>query len=113
MDRRDFLLTTTIATLVAPEIAASGKASVAVEELTLMDIAAGYASGHLTSRQPTEIYLARINALDRRGPTLRAVLETNASHRAEQCNADPDCAGSPDLRNRLRAEPLQSGASQR
>jgi amidase len=77
MDRRDFLLTTTIAALAAPEIAMSSKAPATALELTLADIAAGYADGRLTSRQLTQIYLDRIDALDRRGPELRSVLETN------------------------------------
>ena len=77
MDRRDFLLATAVAALAAPEISVSGIASVTVEELTLTDISAAYANGHLTSRQLTQLYLERISALDRRGPNLRAVLETN------------------------------------
>jgi amidase len=35
------------------------------------------ASGHLTARQLVQLYLDRIEALDRRGPTLRSVLEIN------------------------------------
>ena len=76
MDRRDFLLATTIAALAAPAFAVSSKAP-AILELTLADIAAAYADGRLTSRQLTQIYLGRIDALDRRGPGLRSVLETN------------------------------------
>src|ERR1019366_5354816 len=48
-----------------------------IEELTLADIAAAFADGRLTSRRLTQAYLDRIDSLDRRGPTLRAVLETN------------------------------------
>jgi amidase len=77
MDRRDFLLAAAVASLAAPDIGASAKTSVAGLELTLADIAAAYADGRLTSRQLTQIYLDRIGALDRRGPTLGAVLETN------------------------------------
>ncbi len=77
MDRRDFLLATTMAALAAPEIAMSSKAPAAALELTLADIAAGYADGRLTSRQLTQIYLDRIDAFDRHGPELRSVLETN------------------------------------
>jgi amidase len=77
MDRRDFLLATAVAALAAPEIAMSAKASAAPLELTLADIAAAYADGRLTSRRLTQIYLDRIGALDRRGPVLGAVLETN------------------------------------
>ena len=77
MDRRDFLLATAVAALAAPEIVMSAKASAAPLELTLADIAAAYADGRLTSRRLTQIYLDRIGALDRRGPVLGAVLETN------------------------------------
>jgi amidase len=77
MDRRDFLLASAVAAIAVPKIAASAKAPVAVEELTLTDIAAAFADGRLTSRRLTQIYLDRIDALDRRGPGLRAVLETN------------------------------------
>src|SRR5260370_12295612 len=55
----------------------SAKTSVSGWELSLADIAAAYADGRLTSRQLTQIYLDRISALDRRGPELGAVLETN------------------------------------
>ena len=76
MDRRDFILATTVAAVAAPEIVLA-KAAVTVEELTLSDIAAAFADGRLTSRRLTQTYLDRIESVDRRGPTLRAVLETN------------------------------------
>ena len=77
MNRRSFLLTSAGGALAVPEFARSAKASVASPELTLADIAAAYADGRLTSRRLTQIYLDRISALDRRGPALGAVLETN------------------------------------
>ncbi len=80
MNRRDFLQSTAVAALAAPgsaAIAAAGKVSVPIEELSLTDIAAAYAAGRLTSRGLTQIYLDRIDALSRRGPGLSAVLETN------------------------------------
>jgi len=49
----------------------------AVEELSLTDIAAAFADGRMTSQQLTQSYLARIDKLDRRGPSLGAVIETN------------------------------------
>jgi amidase len=76
MDRRDFILATGVAALAAPEIVLA-KAAAPTEELTLADIAAAFADGRLTSRRLTQAYLDRIDSLDRRGPTLRAVLETN------------------------------------
>src|ERR1700722_11030472 len=82
MDRRDFLLatsvvTSTIAALAAPEIAASAKPPASLLELTLPDIAAACADGRLTSRRLTQFYIDRIGTLDRRGPALGAVLEIN------------------------------------
>lgn len=77
MDRRDFLAAAAI-TLNTPPLAAGvaleANPSV-IEELTLADIGAAFAAGTLTSRRLTELYLARIDALDRRGPSLRAVIE--------------------------------------
>src|SRR5882762_6270726 len=97
MDRRDFLLATAVAALAAPEIAMSAKASAVPLELTLADIAAAYADGRLTSRRLTQIYLDRISALDRRGPVLGSVLETNP-HALDIIAADLD-------RERLKSGP--------
>jgi amidase len=77
MQRRDFLLATAVAALAAPEIGTSAQAPATAMELTLMEIAAAFADGRLTSRRLTQFYLDRINALDRNGPKLGAVLETN------------------------------------
>jgi amidase len=49
----------------------------ALEEATLADLQAGMAAGRMTARSITEQYLARIAEVDRKGPTLRHVLETN------------------------------------
>jgi amidase len=49
----------------------------ALEEATLADLQAGMASGTMTARSITQQYLDRIAELDRQGPTLRHVLETN------------------------------------
>jgi amidase len=48
-----------------------------LDELTIDAVQARMASGELTSRQLVEAYLDRIDAVDRNGPTLRSVLETN------------------------------------
>ena len=49
----------------------------ALAEMTIAQLQDGMKSGKLTSRGITRAYLGRIAALDRTGPTLRAVLETN------------------------------------
>src|SRR5277367_720778 len=77
MDRRDFLLAAAVAAVAAPESATSAKAAAGAAELTLADIASAFADGHLTSQRLTQMYLERIDTLDRHGPALRAVLETN------------------------------------
>ena len=49
----------------------------ALEETTLADLQAGMASGKLTAHAITQAYINRIHELDRIGPTLRHVIETN------------------------------------
>jgi amidase len=48
-----------------------------LEELTLADLQSGMSSGRFTSRAITQMYLTRIDEMDRRGPTLRHVIEVN------------------------------------
>lgn len=63
----------------APQPAEEAKdpadATFELAELDLATLADGMASGRFTARSLAESYLARIDALDRRGPTLRAVLD--------------------------------------
>ena len=49
----------------------------ALEEATIADLSAGMASGRYTAHSLAAQYLARIEALDRKGPMLGAVIETN------------------------------------
>jgi amidase len=77
MDRRGFLQTTTMAALAAADFATGSEAHGGVAELSLADITAAFANGHLTSTQLTQVYVDRIDTIDRRGPGLHAVLETN------------------------------------
>jgi len=56
--------------------------------ITLAEAAAAMEAGRLTARALTQMYLERIDALDRRGPELRAVLEVNP--RALEIAADLD-----------------------
>ena len=48
-----------------------------LEELSIGEVAASMASGQRTARSVTEAYLARIARIDRQGPTLRSIIETN------------------------------------
>src|SRR5437773_7648043 len=87
MDRRKFLETAAISgalAAAAPLLAgavkpkgAAGGVPEELEEATLADLKVGMKSGKWTSRSLTEAYLRRIDQLDRKGPALHAVLETN------------------------------------
>jgi amidase len=46
-------------------------------EATVADVHAAYAAGTLTARQLTQIYLDRIEALDRKGPALNSIIAVN------------------------------------
>lgn len=48
-----------------------------LEEASIADLGRQMADGERTSAQITRLYLDRIEALDRQGPTLRSVIETN------------------------------------
>ena len=59
-----------------------------VEEQSIDQLRAQIASGAATSESITRAYLARIAAMDRTGPTLRAVIATNPDALAEARAAD-------------------------
>ena len=48
-----------------------------LDEVTIGDLQAGFASGRWNSRSVTQMYLDRIAAMDRQGPTLRSMLDLN------------------------------------
>lgn len=66
-----------LAALTAPTARAGAAPPAPLEELSIDDVRAGFAAGRFTARSLTEQYLARIAEMDRRGPALRAVLQTN------------------------------------
>jgi len=53
-----------------------------LEEATIADLQAGLASGRYTARSLTDLYLARIEAIDRKGPGLNSVIEVNPEARS-------------------------------
>ena len=63
-------------------------ASFELEEITLADLQSGFASGRWTSAQVTQLYLDRIAAMDRQGPTLRSMLDLNPDALAIAAAAD-------------------------
>src|SRR5579872_1046943 len=48
-----------------------------VEEATIADMQGAMVAGRVTAQRLTELYLERIEALDRQGPTLNSILEIN------------------------------------
>jgi len=61
-----------------------------LEEATIADLQKGMASGKYTSQSITTAYLQRIDALDRKGPGLRSVLETNPDALAQATALDTE-----------------------
>jgi len=57
--------------------ARTAASAVALEEATIDGLQEQMKAGTLTARRLTQAYLDRIEALDRKGPALRSVLETN------------------------------------
>src|SRR5579871_2140695 len=76
MDRRQFL-SASAGTALTARLRVALAAATEPEALSLAETAAAIAAGRLSSREITERYLARIEAVDRQGPRLGAVLETN------------------------------------
>ena len=63
--------------LARPSPAAAEAGEFELSELTIADLQAGLASGKFSVRSLTEKYLARIESIDRRGPAINSVIETN------------------------------------
>src|SRR5947207_6861826 len=79
IDRRHFLGLVAAGTAVAlarPSSAAAAD-SVELEEITVGELQEGMRAGRLTSRSIAEGYLQRIDAIDKRGPAINAVIELN------------------------------------
>jgi amidase len=60
----------------------AGPAPFALEEATVAQLQQWMRDGRYTSRQLTDMYLQRIDALDQRGPALRSVIELNPEARS-------------------------------
>ena len=99
LTRRNFLRTGTIAAAATaidgidelPAVPTRGapatsQAAFELDEATIASLQEGMRSGRYTSRSITELYLSRIDAVDRAGPTINSVIERNpdAIHIAEE-----------------------------
>src|SRR5881397_896247 len=79
VSRREFAELTPLAVAGAllPHLPFRATQAFALEETTIAQLQDGMKAGRLTARGITQAYLDRIAALDRQGPALHAVLETN------------------------------------
>jgi amidase len=91
LGRRDFVRAGVVGGLAAAAFANSGLKDAAAalmsgaaqggkfdwEELTIRDAQAAMNAGRVSARRLTEMYLERIERIDRRGPALNSVIETN------------------------------------
>jgi amidase len=91
MNRRNFLKTSSVASVSATALAACSspksenaetdsapfKDDFALNELTISDLQAKMKLGDYTSEAITQLYLDRIDAIDKKGPRLNAVIEIN------------------------------------
>ena len=66
-----------VPTEAAGDTPATAAGAFELEELSIAELQAGLTAGRWTARSLTESYLTRIAALDRQGPALHAVIETN------------------------------------
>src|SRR5438093_11402891 len=64
-----------------------------LEEITIAGLQAGLESGKYTARALVTAYLQRVDELDRKGPTLRAVLEANPDALAQAAALDAERVG--------------------
>src|SRR5262245_18394654 len=59
-----------------------------IVETTIDDIQAAYESGQLTCRQLVQMYLDRIEAFEKKGPTINAIITTNSEALTEADRLD-------------------------
>ena len=77
LDRRDFLrlgAAVTAAGLVPREFLSASSPQLQLEEAGVFDLSTRIASGELTVRALTELYLQRIESIDRGGPRINCVI---------------------------------------
>src|SRR5690349_5102638 len=93
MTRTAFVFVALMAVSAARPTSQSAVGSFRLDEATVSDLQQWMRDGRFTSRQLTDLYLQRIDALDRRGPVLQSVIEIN-----------PDAGAIADALDRERRE---------
>ena len=75
MNRRTFLRATTLAT--SAQSARTADQPHELDEITISELSSRIQKRELTVERTVELYLERIDAIDRRGPALKSVIEAN------------------------------------
>src|SRR5437588_263953 len=75
--RRRLLFLLLFIAVAAPRAQQPSRAAFDLDEATIADLQQRMQSGRETARSISEKYLARIDAVDRGGPALHSVIETN------------------------------------
>jgi len=83
----------------------SGSQHFAFEEAAIAELRRALEAGELTSRELVDQYFARIEALDRRGPSLRAMLDLNSEALSIADRLDAE-RGAGDVRGPLHGIPI-------
>jgi amidase len=73
----------TLACLAAASSPLLRSAEIKIEDATIADLQAAFSKGTLTAEKLTEIYLARIEAYDKKGPVINSVIALNPKALAE------------------------------
>ena len=89
----------------APEGSKSSRSTYGIEEKTVAEMIEDMESGRVTSEQLVEVYLDRIDSLDRSGPNLRSVLSLNPRAVDEARELDAERAAGK-LRGPLHGVPV-------
>jgi amidase len=77
MNRRKFVNATLATAVALQDTPASAQSAFELDEKTIDELSSMMEKGESTSRRITELYLARIEATNRKGPNLCAVIETD------------------------------------
>src|SRR5882757_2011626 len=62
---------------IAPEVPGTGVKAFELDEITITDLQDGMKSGKFTAHSLVEKYLARIDEIDKHGPSINAIIEVN------------------------------------
>lgn len=82
------------------------KSIIEIEEATIASVLAAYRAGSFTARELVQAYLDRIDALDRRGPTLNSIISVSDTALVEADALDAAFAANGELTGPLHGVPV-------